>query len=191
MRLKIINEILQYTLLSEACITDVIKYAQKLEPKKGSLIQEAGKLCNRLFFIDTGLVRMFFYDTDGKEITYQFYGERTFTSILNSYALGTPSLYNLEALEDSLIYSLYLSDFAMLRQKYPALEKVHSQVLLQILVQYDHRATALQFMNAEERYLNLLESQPTIIHRATLGQIATYLGINQATLSRIRAKVKL
>lgn len=191
MQLNILDEVSKYARLSEVCIQAVMAHFHKEEFNKGELIQEAGKVCTRLFFIDTGLVRMFFYDNDGKDITYQFYGEGKFTSILNSYASGTPSLYNIEALEDSVIYSLYFSDFKMLLDTYLELEKVHSQVLLQILVQYDHRATTLQFLNAEDRYLDLLEKQPSIIQRATLGQVASYLGINQATLSRIRSKVKL
>lgn len=190
MRLKIIEEVSKYAKLSEACTKDVLANAHQETFSKGVLLQESGKVCTRLFFIDSGLVRMFFYDADGKDITYQFYGEGTFTSILNSYASGTPSLYNIETLEECTIYSIYFTDFARLREKHPELEKVHSQVLLQILVQYDHRATALQFMSAEERYLDLLKTQPSIINRANLGQIASYLGINQATLSRIRSKAK-
>ena len=186
----ILEEVSKYTSLSKNCEQDILSHIQVQELPKGSLLQEAGTICTRLFFINSGLVRMFFYDADGKDITYQFYGERKFTSILNSYASGTPSFYNIETLEDSIITSLFFSDFARLRDQYPELEKVHSQVLLQILVQYDHRATALQFMNAEERYLDLLNTQPSILQRATLGQIASYLGINQATLSRIRSKVR-
>ena len=57
------------------------------------------------------------------------------------------------------------------------------------MIEMSHRISSLQYMTAKEKYIQLLEENPNIILRAPLGMIATYLGISQETLSRIRSDI--
>ncbi len=152
------------------------------------LLQKEGKITRNLYYIEQGIARIFYYNKHGKDISYGFYTENNMVTISESFFQQTPSRYNLELLEDSMIYSLSYNDLNSLLNEYPTLEKVKSHVLLYFLGKAAERIVALQFLSARQRYETLMNNQPEIIQRVALGQIATYLGITQETLSRIRAK---
>ncbi len=76
----------------------------------------------------------------------------------------------------------------ILIRDFPEIMEIENYVLRYFLLKASERTIALQFQTAEERYHTLAESQPTILQRAPLGAIASYLGITQETLSRIRAR---
>lgn len=189
--MKLIEIIKEITPISKPCEDFILRKAEEKIAKKGDLILEAGKICRYLFFIEKGITRHFYLDRDGNDVTFLFMESNHFTSVLDSYYNQTPSLYNIEVLDESLIQYFALSDFEEALDQFPELEKVYSAVLRDILLVSEKRIIAFQFLNAEERYQELLKNQPSIIQRVPLGQIASYLGINQATLSRIRAKQKL
>ncbi|MFC0185409.1 cAMP-binding domain of CRP or a regulatory subunit of cAMP-dependent protein kinases [Pseudarcicella hirudinis] len=153
------------------------------------LLHRNGDLCNKLYFVEKGLLRIFYYNDLGKDITYRFQEENQFHTVIDSYFQQKPSLYNVEALEDSILYSMPLSELDKLREKHLSLQKVYIFVLQHFLLENSERITALQFHSAQERYNTLMEKQPLIIQRAPLGHIASYLGITQETLSRIRSRI--
>tara|TARA_B100001245_G_C22825337_1_gene397065 strand:- start:371 stop:940 length:570 start_codon:yes stop_codon:yes gene_type:complete len=181
----------QITPLSADCMLAIDELTEQKHYTKGSIIHPSGKVCKHLYFIESGLLRFFYHDQDAKDVTYQFFGENLFTSVINSYYTQTPSPYNIEAMEDSSLYVLRFADFEALLSRFPELDKVYHSVLREFLLSAEQRIISLQFYSAEERYRNLLENQPSILQRVSLGHIASYLGINQATLSRVRSKVRL
>ncbi|MNE78742.1 hypothetical protein D3C80_1751770 [compost metagenome] len=71
---------------------------------------------------------------------------------------------------------------------FPIMQRLENKTLQGFLLKAGERIVALQFQSAQERYDTLMENQPSIIRRAPLGTIASYLGITQETLSRIRAR---
>lgn len=147
-----------------------------------------GQYCRKLFFIEEGLVRESYFSMSGKETTYRFNIEGAFVTVADSFLDNQPSRYSLETLEDSGLCSITLADFEELLRKHPVFEKLQILIQHQLMLEMKDRITALQFQTAKERYESLLENQPSIFQRVSLGHIASYLGISQETLSRIRSK---
>lgn len=156
--------------------------------QKNYTLKSYGEIANSLFFIEKGLCRIYYVNESGKDITYGFYKEGDFISIAESFFTQSPSVYCIETLEDCLISAISFREFVNLNNKFPAIEKVKSHVLQYFLLIATSRIVALQFQSAQQRYDSLLEQQPEILQRAPLGHIASYLGITQETLSRIRSK---
>jgi len=155
---------------------------------KGHKLHEEGEVCNQLFYIESGLSRTFYFNEEGKDITYRFNGENTFTSLIESYYDHKPSFYTIELLEDAVVYTAAFPEFEKLLEKHPELMKVYNHVLRNFVLQSNERIVALQFHNAQERYQMFVDKNPHLLQRESLGHIASYLGITQETLSRIRSK---
>ncbi|ADY50795.1 putative transcriptional regulator, Crp/Fnr family [Pseudopedobacter saltans DSM 12145] len=170
-------------------LREAINHAFKQkEYQKLDILKNYGEVANTLYFIEKGLCRIYYVNESGKDITYGFYKEGDFISIAESFFTQSPSVYCVESLEDCLVAAISFRDFVNLNNEFPAIEKVKSHVLQYFLLIATSRIVALQFQSAQQRYDALLEQQPEILQRAPLGHIASYLGITQETLSRIRAK---
>lgn len=174
-------------------VTDEIEAAirQKFVKRdciKSACLHEAGKVAKELYFIEKGLIRMFYHNDAGKDITYGYYTEGDFITVPESFFTQRPSKYHMEMLEDGVIYAITFSDLNQMLQEFPVMQQLENKTLRDFLLKAGDRIVALQFQSAQERYDTLMENQPSIIRRAPLGTIASYLGITQETLSRIRAR---
>ncbi|AOM79186.1 Crp/Fnr family transcriptional regulator [Pedobacter steynii] len=157
---------------------------------KTESLHETGKIARELFFIEEGLIRIFYHNDSGKDITYGFYTEGDFVTVPESFYTQSASKYHMETLEEGLIYAISYTELNLLLHDFPEMQRFENKTLQSFLLKASERIVALQFLSAEERYDTLMETQPSIIRRAPLGTIASYLGITQETLSRIRNKKK-
>lgn len=155
---------------------------------KNEVIFQAGNVAKHIFYIEEGLARMFYYNEAGKDITYEFFTESNFMAPSESFLEQKPSQYTIELLEDAQLRYISQDGLNRLLDEFPIVEKVKSHILAHFLYQTNRRIVALQFQNAHQRYETLEETKGNILQRAPLGQIASYLGITQETLSRIRGK---
>lgn len=155
---------------------------------KAELLHQEGSIVRSLYFIESGLIRIFYHTTSGKDVTYGFYSEGDFVTVPESFYTQTPAKYNMEMLEDSTVYSISYTDLNTLLIDFPQMQRLENKTLQGFLLKAGERIVALQFQTARQRYDTMMEKQPDIILRAPLGTIASYLGITQETLSRIRNK---
>ncbi|MFD2036833.1 Crp/Fnr family transcriptional regulator [Belliella marina] len=186
--MTLLNYLDQIVRLSDETRQEMLLKVSLEEKPKGNMLHQAGNTARLIYFIEKGMARVFYSNQHGKEITYGFYSEGDMVTVPESFFEGTPSNYSIELLEDCVLYSLSREGLDDMLSKFPEMEKVKSHFLLHFLLKSSHRIVALQFQNAQERYDTLQERQPSIILRAPLGHIASYLGITQETLSRIRSK---
>ncbi|HEY9006068.1 MAG TPA: Crp/Fnr family transcriptional regulator [Ohtaekwangia sp.] len=174
------------TLTPEECIA--IDQAFKTESySKGDLIIKPDSFSSKVCFIEKGLLRTFYYK-DGKDITQFFFDEGSFTAPLNSIFYNKSEPYGWQALEDSVIRAIRYEELAPMLLKMPALQQMFFYASIDVLNVFVIKLESLQFQTAEQRYNTMVEMYPRILLRAPLGQIASYLGITQQTLSVIRAK---
>jgi CRP/FNR family transcriptional regulator, anaerobic regulatory protein len=145
-----------------------------------------GIVCHEFHFIAKGLARVFYYK-DGKDVTAWFTSEGGIVSAIDSLFTGIPSMYNIEILEDAEIYSLQYNKLEPVFQNFPCVERLGRLLVTENYLLLDERMKLYAFCTAEERYIRLMEQIPKILQRVKLGHIASYLGISQEHLSRIRA----
>ncbi len=155
--------------------------------KKGEMLISEGKICNQLFFIKKGFLRGFHYQ-NGKEITAWFGFENDFATATYSFVSQRIGYENVEVIEDSIIYAITHEDLDNIYQNHPEFNYVGRLLTEKYYIDLMERTLCLQFQTAKQSYDQLVATHPHILKRASLGHIASYLGISQETLSRIRAK---
>jgi len=161
--------------------------AKRRELPKGHILLHAGGTCNYLYFIEKGITRTF-YIKDGRDITDWLSLENTFATSVISLFTRRPDRRSIELLEDSTIVELPHYELESLFAKYHDLERLGRLWSNYGIVQLQQRFDDLHFATAAERYAKLIQYNPTILQRVALGIIASFLGITQETLSRIRSQ---
>lgn len=154
---------------------------------KNHLLHRENTVCRKLYFVEEGLLRIF-YHSEGKDITYAFVTENTFTTLVDSFFEQKPSRYNIEVLEPSVISAISYVDLMNLFSDSHEIERFGRIITTEFLKAHSDRLASIQFQSANERYQTLQIRHPTVLNRVALGHIASYLGITQETLSRLRAR---
>jgi CRP/FNR family transcriptional regulator, anaerobic regulatory protein len=173
--------------LSDSTKSDLVNCLTTFEFAKTQTILKQGQVCNYLYFVDKGLLRLFYY-RDGKDITDYFATEQNIIGGIDSFFSRKPSDKIIETLEPCILIAISHDNLEELYQKHHDLERVGRILSIGAFLSMQNRLFALQFHPAKQRYQNLLESTPDILQRVPLGHIASYLGITQVTLSRIRSQ---
>ncbi len=159
------------------------------EPKefsKGDHLFKEGEICRHMFYIEKGLVRVYYYSGSGKEITAWFSAENTLITALDSFYYHKPTRDYCEVIEDSVIYPINFSEFEIILNSEKE-ARLAFYILYEITRKMTEYISSIKFQSAEERYKALMKEYPSIQQRTSLGDIASYLGITQETLSRIRS----
>ena len=154
---------------------------------KNQDLQSIGQTCKTLYFLKKGMARIY-YVKDGTDVTEGFYGEFNLIARAESLFAGKPSQKGIQVLEDSELWSIDTSALTSLYEEHRDIERLFSKLFEKAYVETIQRIENLQFHAAEERYHLLQKEQPEVLKRAPLKFIASYLGITQVSLSRIRAK---
>lgn len=156
---------------------------------KGTILLSEGQVIDEIHFIEEGLIRGFYYQ-DRKEITSWMANEGRFIWPLPSYLLRQPSRENIQLLEPTTILSIDRRDMEELKRGYAVFDNLQSRLMERYIVLYDLRVRLL-LMKAEDRFDAYQQLFPELYQRVPLRYIATYLGIDPATLSRIRSGYKV
>ncbi len=173
--------------LSAELEKEIISVSKPISVPKGTVLVKNGDRCKNLYFINKGIIRGFYFD-NGKEITHWFAQEDDFSTSFYSFITNQPSPETLETLEDCELTQINFDALQKLYSEFPETERIGRIITETYYIDLEERFLNIQFKSAKERYQNLLEKNPSLIQRASLGQIATYLGITQETLSRVRAE---
>ncbi|MFD1552560.1 Crp/Fnr family transcriptional regulator [Putridiphycobacter roseus] len=167
-------------------LKDILAHFEKEHIKKNQILIREGHVSNKLYFVEKGIGRSYYLKKDGKEVTQWFFGAGNFMASADSFFQQTPSFYYLEVIEDSIVYTITKENLELLITKYRKMETAIRLLTIEILSKFVHKLNAIQFQTARERYDYMLTEFPDISYRAPLGQIASYLGMTQETLSRLR-----
>ncbi|CCH01857.1 putative transcriptional regulator, Crp/Fnr family [Fibrella aestuarina BUZ 2] len=159
----------------------------KLIVNKAILLQE-GQVCTELGFINKGAFRMY-YLTDGKEINTQFSFENEFVVNYDSFLQQTPSRYFIQALETSEIVTFTLPTLQQAYNRSQNWERFGRLMAEHAYTLTTKRVEGFMFMDAEHRYLQMIKETPHLIERVPLYLLASYLGIERESLSRLRKKL--
>jgi len=155
--------------------------------KKGELVHDADKVCTRSYFIQKGLFRTYFLK-DGKEISEYFPAENEWCNSPKSFITRQKDIYYIDAIENTQAFCLDVNDLVYLFDNFPEMERYSRLSMGTVFGHLMERITSMRFTTAREKYDHFIETYYDIHHRIPLGMIASYLGIAQETLSRIRGE---
>lgn len=180
--------------LPEEILEDLNDSGQRNVFAKGEIILPTQNFSKNVYFVEKGLIKMFYYK-EGRSITHYFLPENKFITQSENFSDHNSAYENVEyglaSLENqTTIFQIPFSKIKHWTDTSVEMNKFIQQILLDVLKNFSDKLNNIQFGNAQERYENLLKNNPEIILRAPLGDIASYLGISQQTLSVIRAQVK-
>ncbi|UKJ07974.1 Crp/Fnr family transcriptional regulator [Solitalea lacus] len=175
--------------LPDGSLKKLQKQLSMVNYPKGYHLFHADKTETDVYFIAFGIARAYCYTAE-TEVTFWFGKEGDIVLSYNSYIRNQPGYEFIELLEDSTLFHLKTSALHQLFNEDIHLANWGRKLAELELIKTEARLISRQFRPAGERYRELLEQQPELVQRVQLSHIASYLGVTQVTLSRIRAEIR-
>ena len=169
-------------------ISAITSLVQTKRYGKGDVLLREGMVAHTSYFNLKGCVRQY-YLIDGEEKTTFFYTENQFITSMRSFTTRKPSSHYLACLEDCVLVLIPYKVETELLGRYPKLEVFTRTVLEQEIANYEEMLSSYIISNPEQRYLNLLKTNPDLLQRVPLHQLASYIGVKPESLSRIRNRI--
>lgn len=155
---------------------------------KGTFLLKKGQVAKDAYFVVKGCIRSYELNEE-EENTLDFYTENQSAANFNSLANEKPSSINFICAEETTVAIINKEKESKLYKKFPRFETFCREGMEQMMGKQQEEILKFLKLNPEERYQNLLNSRPTLVHRVPQYQIASFLGIKPETLSRIRARL--
>lgn len=157
--------------------------------EKGDIILQAGTICSHSFFVETGLLRSYSIDDQGKEHVIQFAPENWIISDRSSILFQEPSSFFIDAVESSSVVMFDEAFICKASELSPHFAQFNQKALNNHIRHQQKRINLLLSASAEERYLNFIHLYPNVTLRVPQWMIASYLGITPESLSRVRKEL--
>ena len=181
------NYLALFGLLTEEEIDSFIKLLKPKKIKKGEFFIKEGRVCNEVAFVISGFFRSFYYSSQEEEVTYCFTFSNTFITAYSSFISQKGTVENIESLVDVELLTISKEEILKLEETSVNWLKLFKMMAEQEYIRQEERIFLLQKESAERRYKVLLDTQPEYLQLIPLNYLASYLGITQRHLSRIRA----
>jgi len=166
----------------------VLAQYQRVELAKNDFFIEEGATANYYYFVESGFARSYLIDLEGNDISTKFFSSTDIVIDWHSYFLKTKCRENIQAITNCVAWKITFENFMKLFS-IEAFREVGRTRLVNNYFELKNHSISIIADPAKDRYLNLLKSKPSIIQNVPLKQIATYLGITDTSLSRIRKEI--
>ncbi len=177
-----------YVSMDEAELDSIAALFKSRKIKKNEFLLEQGTVCNDLVFVQEGCLRLY-YVHDEVEISVWFAFVNSSAIDIYSFISEKPSVYFLQAIEDSEIWYMPKTELLKLYQTHPKMQEMMRCFWEDAVLNLIDRFTALQRDTAEERYLDLL-SKPAYMQKIPQKYLASFIGVTPTSLSRIRKHIR-
>ncbi|WP_298418247.1 Crp/Fnr family transcriptional regulator [uncultured Kordia sp.] len=185
---SLLNFIQQVIPINEIEAQEIANTFHFTEIKKNTLLLKENDISDDYFYLEKGLMRVFLYDLEGNEITTDIFTENNIVFEITSFFNRVTSETNIQAITDCIGYRISYKELNRLFHDKPTFRDFGRAILVKEFIASKKRNYAMINQTAEQRYQHLLTSRPEILKHVPLKYIASYLGITDSTLSRIRKK---
>src|SRR5690606_3339995 len=155
---------------------------------RSSIILERGKTEKYLSFIEKGIIRFNIPKLD-YDFTFAFAFENSFVSAYDSFLTQKPSIYNVEAISNCVLWRISFDDLNAIYNDTQVGDRIGRKVAENIYLKKMKREISLLDDTAKKRYLDLMQEQPHLIQHIPLKYLASYIGVRPQSLSRIRKEI--
>ena len=187
MRENLIQHIEQFIVVSEDLKNRLSEISELQNFEKGKFLHKPNRVCNYTYYINSGLVRIYYKKGD-KEITDNFSAEGEWITSIYSFMRNLPDNFYIQTIEKSELLAIDMLLLEKCFLDFPEMERFGRKLISKYFVEKSERMISLQFHTAKERYDFFLKTGKNKIQRVPLGMLASHLGITQETLSRVRAE---
>lgn len=181
--------ILQFGSLNKQQIYLISSKVKELELDKDQYFSEAGKIPRQVGFVVKGVVRGCYYNNKGEEITRCFIAENNLVVDYVNFESNTASAEYLQASTACKLLVFSKQDWEELSHTIVGWDNIKNKMVQKCLYQKSRKSPVIS-QDATTRYLEFLENYPTLTNRVALSHIASYLGVTQQSLSRIRKNIR-
>lgn len=176
----------QHPMFTPDDLQEIIQAHSRVEMEKGALLLERGQVSNDYYVLESGLVRSYLFDYEQREITTSFAGVGDVVIEVASIFQRVPTEDNIQCLTDCVLWKIEFDKFQELFHRIPAFREWGRNWMAYELYRSKIRATEMITLPAFRRYQQLLERHPQVLQSAPLKHIASFLGVTDTSLSRIR-----
>ena len=160
-----------------------------LKLKKKQILIHENEIQDSIAFIYSGLIRSYFINENGKEINNAFFSENEFVTDYLSFIKQQKTKYTFECLEDCTLISIPFETVETAYDKYKNFANFGRKIAEWALENRTKKYESFLYETAEERYLRFIDENKSILNRISLSHLASYLGIERQSLSRIRSRI--
>jgi CRP-like cAMP-binding protein len=186
----LINLILQFGDLNKQQIEFLLSKVERLDFKKDGYLSEAGKVPRYVAFVLEGVFRFCYYNNKGEEVTTYFVDEGNFVVDNEKFESQIAASEYVQAATDCKVLAFSKKDWDEITNTIVGWEMLKAKMIKKCLLLAMERRSPLVSEDATTRYLSFMEAFPNLINRIPLSYVASYLGITQQSLSRIRRSIR-
>ncbi|MFY8107397.1 MAG: Crp/Fnr family transcriptional regulator [Bacteroidia bacterium] len=183
-----LNTIFKEENFSKEDLEMILNQYEKITFAKNDYFIKEGNTANYYYFMESGFARSYVIDLEGNDISTKFFSSSDIVIDWHSYFLKTKCRENIQAITACTAWKITFENFMKLF-KIEAFREVGRTRLVNNYFELKNHSISIIADPAKERYLNLIKSKPDIVQNVPLKQIATYLGITDTSLSRIRKEL--
>lgn len=185
------NAVAQWVALSGAQWTSLRAIFRPRRVESREFVALPGAEAHELLFVCQGLLRFYYVDGNGRETNKAFIAENEFAGPLASSALALPLYYGIEALEPTTLLVAPFSAFTALFEQQPVFDRLGRKLAERLLIRKELRTRSLLQQNASDRYRDFVRQHPDLIDRVPQYHIASYLGVTEVSLSRLKRDLNI
>ena len=149
-----------------------------------------GDRSDTLFLLESGLVRLFYTTPDGKERNKAFYRAGQVTGPVSAAITASAAPFSIQCLEPTQAICFRYADLQRAAGHNAQIARLYRDMLAEAFIRNEQREAILLTCNAEQRYQWLLQHEPDLPQRVAQLHIASYLGVDAVSLSRIKRKLR-
>lgn len=184
-------QVYQYPALTQAELKQLFAAHERISFAKGALILKEGSVPNEYFILESGVARSYVMDYNGNDITTNFFTCNQVIIEVASLFQRSKSKENIEALTDCKCWKINFDRFQELYHSIKNFNEWGRAWMSNKLFEFKQRSVEMITDSATDRYLKLINENPDVLQYAPLKNIATYLGITDTSLSRIRKEISV